>query len=68
MRPIPGSPIAPTKKSRKAKAAAKKPTANRRQSCANGVKRGPLPDFVPPTLATLVDNPPSGGQSLREIR
>src|SRR6185312_3470831 len=33
-----------------------------------GVKRGPLPDFVPPTLATLVDNPPSGAQWVHEIK
>jgi bifunctional non-homologous end joining protein LigD len=33
-----------------------------------GVKHGPLPDFVPPTLATLVDSPPSGDQWLHEIK
>jgi bifunctional non-homologous end joining protein LigD len=35
---------------------------------AAGVKRGSLPDFVPPTLATLVDQPPSGEQWLHEIK
>jgi bifunctional non-homologous end joining protein LigD len=54
----------------KAKAAAKKPAAKKTAATAraNGVKRGTLPDFVPPTLATLVDNPPSGGQWLHEIK
>ena len=33
-----------------------------------GVKRGSLPDFVPPTLATLVDRPPGGAQWLHEIK
>jgi bifunctional non-homologous end joining protein LigD len=54
----------------KSKAAAKKPAAKKAVASgrAAGVKRGPLPDFVPPTLATLVDNPPSGNQWLHEIK
>src|SRR5690348_4063488 len=39
----------------KAKSAAKSAAVPSRTA---GVKRGPLPDFVPPTLATLVDRPP----------
>jgi bifunctional non-homologous end joining protein LigD len=50
----------------KAKPAAKKPAAAAAR--AAGVKRGPLPDFVPPTLATLVDRPPSGDLWLHEIK
>jgi bifunctional non-homologous end joining protein LigD len=49
----------------KAKQATKKTPAASRVA---GVKRGPLPDFVPPTLATLVDRPPSGDQWLHEIK
>ena len=49
----------------KAKKPAQKAAAGARVA---GVKRGPLPDFVPPTLATLVDNPPSGEQWLHEIK
>jgi len=48
------------------KRAAKKSAAA--PSGIGGVKRGPLPDFVPPTLATLVDRPPSGEQWLHEIK
>ena len=51
----------------KAKKSAKKSVAAT-ASRAAGVKRGPLPDFVPPTLATLVDRPPSGDQWLHEIK
>ena len=55
----------------KTKAATKTPA--RKKAAAGsmrvaGVKRGPLPDFVPPTLATLVDNPPSGAQWVHEIK
>jgi bifunctional non-homologous end joining protein LigD len=31
-------------------------------------KRSPLPSFVEPTLATLVDKPPSGGRFIHEIK
>ena len=50
----------------KARQATKQPVAA--PSRAAGVKRGPLSDFVPPTLATLVDRPPSGDQWLHEIK
>ncbi len=33
-----------------------------------GVKRGPLPDFVPPQLATLVERPPSEAGWIHEIK
>ncbi|HWE76671.1 MAG TPA: DNA ligase D [Stellaceae bacterium] len=54
----------------KSKAATKHPTATKAAGSAraSGVKRGPLPDFVPPTLATLVDTPPGGDQWLHEIK
>ena len=50
----------------KAKPAAKKSAAA--ASRVAGVKRGALPDFVPPTLATLVERPPNGTQWLHEIK
>jgi len=53
-------------KDEKEKPAAKKPAAS--ASRVGGVKRGALPDFVPPTLTTLVDRPPSGDQWLHEIK
>jgi bifunctional non-homologous end joining protein LigD len=55
----------------KSKAPAKQPAAKKAQAGgtrAAGIKRGPLPDFVPPTLATLVDDPPDGAQWLHEIK
>ncbi|HEX4193144.1 MAG TPA: DNA ligase D, partial [Stellaceae bacterium] len=54
----------------KAKAATKPPAAKKAAAGGTraGVKRGPLPDFVPPTLATLVDTPPAGDQWLHEIK
>jgi len=33
-----------------------------------GAKKGPLPKFVEPTLATLVDEPPAGGRFIHEIK
>lgn len=51
----------------KARPATKKPAAAT-ATRVTGVKRAPLPDFVPPTLATLVDRPPSGEQWLHEIK
>lgn len=33
-----------------------------------GARRGPLPAFVPPQLATLVDTPPKSGDWLHEIK
>jgi bifunctional non-homologous end joining protein LigD len=30
--------------------------------------RAPLPDFIPPQLAILVDEPPAGGAWLHEIK
>src|SRR5579875_3217981 len=49
------------------KAAAKKKAASAAAHVA-GVKKAKLPDFVPPTLATLVDRPPSGENWLHEIK
>ena len=50
------------------KRAATKKAATPAGTRAAGVKRGPLPDFIPPTLATLVDRPPNGEQWLHEIK
>ena len=56
----------------KPKRAAAKPAtkaaAAARGGGTKGVKKTKLPDFVPPTLATLVDRPPSGDQWLHEIK
>jgi bifunctional non-homologous end joining protein LigD len=37
-------------------------------SRVDGVRRGSLPDFVPPQLATLVEAPPNSGDWLHEIK
>jgi bifunctional non-homologous end joining protein LigD len=55
------------KSTTKAKARPTK-TAAAAASRVPGVKTGKLPDFVPPTLATLVDRPPTGEQWLHEIK
>lgn len=55
-----------------AKAAAPKRAAAARPAPVGarvpGVTRGKLPNFMPPTLATLVDHPPGGEQWLHEIK
>ena len=33
-----------------------------------GVRKAPLPEFVPPQLATLVDKPPAGEEWLHELK
>lgn len=56
---------------RSAKAAETKQAAKAKPAAASrvaGVKRAKLPDFMPPTLATLVDRPPSGSEWLHEIK
>jgi bifunctional non-homologous end joining protein LigD len=55
------------------KAAARK-TATRKVSPSfdpasiEGARKGKMPDFVPPTLATLVEKPPSGSNWIHEIK
>lgn len=44
------------------------PGKNTALSAVPGAKRGPLPDFVAPELATLVDRPPKGEGWVHEIK
>jgi bifunctional non-homologous end joining protein LigD len=48
--------------------AAASPAAPARAAPAKGAKRGPLPEFVPPALASLQSKPPSGASWVHEIK
>jgi bifunctional non-homologous end joining protein LigD len=65
----PGEP-APKAVAKKASGAkpARKATKAVGSPLPSGVKRGKVPDFVPPMLAALVDRPPGGDQWLHEIK
>jgi bifunctional non-homologous end joining protein LigD len=52
----------------KAKAAATAVALKKSAAPAAGGKRAKLPDFIPPSLATLSDTPPSGANWIREIK
>jgi len=54
----------PTSALRSGKRGATAPDPSR----VDGVRRGPLPDFVAPQLATLVEAPPKSGDWLHEIK
>ncbi len=59
----PASKVAPKSRAKSKAAAAK---ASRKSSAADG--NDPLPDFVPPSLATLQDSVPRGKEWLHEIK
>ena len=64
----------PARKPATRKAAARKPAPRKAGAkdagtpAVKGAKRGALPDFVPPMLATLVSSAPSGKEWLHEIK
>jgi len=54
--------------SRSSARAARAPAPSRTRAPAEGAVRGPLPDFVPPQLALLVDAIPEGSDWVHEVK